>query len=196
MRLVRRSTRTTRWRQSSFTATSPLGSLIASDGRSSRFLPRRGAEGPGHAARPRHLDHAARGRERANEDVAVRKELRVGGIGEGRPNRPDESSGAVEPIDPAADLRHQDAAVREWRVAVRAREPAGRVVDATPAEHAQDRAVVPQLDDPAVADVGHRRRPVGEAVGVVRCIRYPLPRPGTPGGRTTRRYGASVARSA
>ena len=143
--------------------------------------PRRGAERPRHAARSRHLHHSPGIQEGADEDPAVRQELRVRRVGDRRSHRPHEPSGAVDPVDPAADLGHEHAAVRKRRVAVRAREPAGRVVDAAPSEHAQHASVVPQLDDPAIADVGHRRHAVREPVCVVGGVEVAVRPPGDSG---------------
>jgi len=100
-------------------------------------------------------DHDPAGnREAGDEHPPAGKELRVGGVRHRRADRPEEAAVRRQAIDPAADLGHEEAAVREGRVAVRAVEAPRRVMDAAAAEDACDPAGVPQEDDPAVADVG------------------------------------------
>ena len=89
------------------------------------------------------------------------------GYGDRRPHRPDQAAARVEAVDPAADLGDEQAPVRERGVAVRAREPSGRVVGAAAAEDPDDRPVRGELDDAAVPDVRDRRVAVRETVGVV-----------------------------
>ena len=129
--------------------------------------PRVGAERPGDPAGGRQLDDPAGIGERGDEDVPVREQLRVGGVADRRTHRPDEPAAAVEPVDVAADLGHEQAAAGKRSVAVRAREAGRRVVRAAPAEHPHDAAARGQLDHPAVADVGDRDVAARELVGIV-----------------------------
>ena len=96
----------------------------------------RRAEGPGHGAATVHDHDPAGGGEARDQHLAVGEQLRVGGVGHRRADRPEQATRGSEPVDPASDLGHQQPAVRERRVAVRAREPARRVVGAAAAEHA------------------------------------------------------------
>src|ERR687888_500322 len=98
-------------------------------------------------------DHDSSGIGEARDQHApVRQELRVGRVGDRRADRPHQPAVRVEPVDPAGrpDLRHEEAAAGKRRVAVRAREAAGRVVEAAAAEDAEDAPRVRQQHDPAV----------------------------------------------
>ncbi len=129
--------------------------------------PARGTERPGDRAATVH-DHDPSGDgEARHEHLPVRQQLRIGRVRHRRADRPEQVPGRAEPVDPAADLGHEEAAVRERRVSVRARETARRVVHAAAAEHAHDALRPVDLDDAAVLDVGDGRDPRRQAIGVV-----------------------------
>ncbi len=116
----------------------------------------------------RDLVDAPRSVEAGDEDVPVRQELRVGGVGGRRPHRVDEAVVRVETVDPAADLGDQHPAAGQRRRAVGRGERPRRIVGAAGAADLADDAVAAvQAEDAAVLDVGDRDRPVRPDVRVV-----------------------------
>ena len=87
--------------------------------------------------------------------------------------------GRADPVDPAADLGHEHAAVREGRRAVRGREPLRRVVPAGAgvADLPHDAVGAVDEEDAAVLDVGDHEEPALQQVGVVRVGEVARPRP-------------------
>src|SRR5581483_7608104 len=100
----------------------------------------------------RDLVDAPGGVEAGDEDVAVREQLRVGRVRRGRAHREQEAAARVQPVDPAADLGYEGAAVRERRGPVRRGEGARRIVGAARrrAEGTDEPAAAIDADDAAV----------------------------------------------
>ena len=133
---VRGSTTITRWFQSSVAAMKPFGRRTASDGLSSRSGPL-GLPND-HVTRPERVTSTILP---GSVNAATRtrpfgSSCASDGYATGRADRPVEPPVRPEPVDPAADLRDEETAVAERRVAVRAREAARRVVHARTAEDA------------------------------------------------------------
>ena len=130
----------------------------------SRGLPR-----PDDLPAGRDLVHATRRVEAGDEDVPVRQQLRVGRVRRGGAHGVEDLPARADAVDPAADLGHEHAAVRERRVAVRRAQRVRRIVRAvagvSDTAHDVFRAVHPQ--HAAVDDVGDLHEPVRQQVRVI-----------------------------
>ncbi len=118
-----------RWCQSSVTAIIPFGQRTASDGRSSDPA-RRGPYVQTICPRRRELVDAARRVEPATRMLPSGSSCASDGYVVGVRTRVDEAAPAVEPVDPAADLGDEDAAVGKRVAPFGEQRRVGRVVAA------------------------------------------------------------------